>query len=876
MICRRAIKMNIPAYASPNLRIGRSYDAKTSKDGIDIYPGNIEIEETNVNQFNFEYRVIKSIKDTKDLLNISGALSLKVKAGLVSVSGSGKYLCDKKKTKDTTEVLAVLKCLTVSETIRGLPKLADDVASGKIIYGLGTHYARSITYGGELAVSLSIKNTSSSKTLDIEGCASGAVNAIAVDVSLDAQLKKLTAKCSDLSDISIKYYSTDLPSKVPTDLEELVELIKGFPSRLEKINEGKGIPLQFELQPISYALQKEGPFVSNLLPFEEDQLEQYYDDLRAAQTRINLYQESNGDEDDKVSRLLDESHAVMKKFVQTITLIGSSGGLDEMIESCFDAYRKALDGGSTAGKFCRKWEQIISKKKPIPPTTNITLPGGDPLTVVLIGKTGNGKSSAGNQILGQNLFRVSDGATSETEKCTKKTRTEEREITVIDTPGVIDTKIVKKVRSLKGAVGFMKELATSLKEVAKMFVYAPRGFDAILLLAQFGSRFTRDDDDALKMLLKFLKEDSQNYMILVLTHGDEAEYHASEERIAVEEYLKNWIDRMDDWLKKFIHEGIKDRVVLFNCRLKPDKKPEAYKKQLCKLIEMIDKIREEQKVPFKTEFTDDRVTDAVDYVVPEDLESLKEKLESYDKRLNEEGITDRERQDIEERKKEVEKRLKEFEKQVDDVKKEIVEKSGGCYPASATFVDVAGRRRQMESLLVGEEVKVITNKGVTSKPVITFIHRQPDLFQEFLQITTLRYKKILKITEDHLIFVEKNGKEAAIPARDVKIGDMVYVKVEGQEMLEKDAVQGVSIVFERGVYAPVTLSGTILVNDVNTSCYFDVLSHVWFHRAMGAARAVYHLSPTMAEWISSIGEEDGFPGWCRLGHKLLLTWNGSS
>lgn len=182
----------------------------------------------------------------------------------------------------------------------------------------------------------------------------------------------------------------------------------------------------------------------------------------------------------------------------------------------------------------------------------------------------------------------------------------------------------------------------------------------------------------------------------------------------------------------------------------------------------------------------------------------------------------------------------------------------------------------MESLLLGEEVKVITNKGVTSKPVITFIHRQPDLFQKFLQITTLRYKKILKITEDHLIFVEKNGKEAAIPARDVKIGDMVYVKVGGQETLEKDAVQGVSIVFERGVYAPVTLSGTILVNDVNTSCYFDVLSHVWFHRAMGAARAVYHLSPKMVEWISSIGEKDGFPGWCRLGHKLLLTWNDSS
>ena len=285
---------------------------------------------------------------------------------------------------------------------------------------------------------------------------------------------------------------------------------------------------------------------------------------------------------------------------------------------------------------------------------------------------------------------------------------------------------------------------------------------------------------------------------------------------------------------------------------------------------------EEQRGLFKTDLTDDRVTDASGSVAPETLETLKEQLKVYNRRLRENGITENKRHDLEKRKKEVQKKIDDFEKKVEIVKEKIEKKSGGCYPASATFIDVAGRRRQMESLLLGEEVQVITNKGVTSKPVITFIHRQPDLFQEFLQITTLRYKKILKITEDHLIFVEKNGKEAAIPARDVKIGDMVYVKVGGQEMLVKDAVQGVSIVFERGVYAPVTLSGTILVNDVNTSCYCDVLSHVWFHRAMGAARAVYHLSPKMAEWISSIGEEDGFPGWCRLGHKLLLTWNDSS
>ena len=161
---------------------------------------------------------------------------------------------------------------------------------------------------------------------------------------------------------------------------------------------------------------------------------------------------------------------------------------------------------------------------------------------------------------------------------------------MIDTPGVIDTGIVKQVTSTtsqaKYALGLKKELETTLKELAKMFLYAPRGFNAILLVAKFGSRFTRDDYDALQMLLKFLTTDAQKYMILVLTHGDQAEYNASEKGIAVDEYLKSWINKMDDWLKKFIHDDLKDRVVLFNCRLKPDQEPEAYKKQLCKLIEV--------------------------------------------------------------------------------------------------------------------------------------------------------------------------------------------------------------------------------------------------------------------------------------------------
>ena len=68
------------------------------------------------------------------------------------------------------------------------------------------------------------------------------------------------------------------------------------------------------------------------------------------------------DEDDEVSSFSDEIEEVMEKFMHAINMIGSSGSLDEMIKSCFDAYHKALDGRKGLGKFCRKWKQIISKK----------------------------------------------------------------------------------------------------------------------------------------------------------------------------------------------------------------------------------------------------------------------------------------------------------------------------------------------------------------------------------------------------------------------------------------------------------------------------------------------------------------------------------
>ena len=278
------------------------------------------------------------------------------------------------------------------------------------------------------------------------------------------------------------------------------------------------------------------------------------------------------------------------------------------------------------------------------------------------------------------------------------------------------------------------------------------------------------------------------------------------------------------------------------------------------------------KEPFvQNELTDkmfDRAKDALDrFGMENDIEAMEEELKRCDRRLEDAKDDEQKKKQIHERREKVKNEVFKLRQSVKRVEDNIRREKGGCYPGLAIFMDACGRRRRMESLQVGEEVQVITNNEIVTEPVMTFIHRQPDVFQQYLKITTFT-KKILKITEDHLLFVEKEGEATAIPARDVTIGDTVFVRGD-LGALERDAVQNISHVHEKGVYSPVTLSGTILVNDVLTSCYFDVLSHESSNKAMGIARAVYHVSPWMLQWLSSIGQKDGFPGWCRVAHKLL-------